>query len=155
MSDEATEATTSEKEADSGGLPEWAVMPPGFKIPAGRTVSFLKFKAEWTDAPEKGDRQCIVWNLTDNDERIAIKRASGGDAMMVAGELSKQMIRAIDGVKVNWMASKGPGCMDTFWSEMGSKCRQMVIRWYTQNHSLSEAEQADFFENCVAGKSVV
>ena len=144
----------SDEQQDPNVLPDWVVMPPDLTIPPGRTVGFLRFRAPWTDCPEKGDRQCIVWNLSDMDERIAIKRTTMGDSMQLAGELSKQMIRAIDGVKVNWAAVKGPGCIDEFWKEIGSKCRQMVIRWYTQNHSLTDTEQADFFENCAVVRTM-
>lgn len=154
MADESVvdgEEVPSEEQAAEveGAAPDWVVLPPDLKIPPGRVVAFLMFRAHWTDTPNKGDRQCVVWNLTDTDEKLALKRSASGDAMTIAGELSRQAIRAVDGVKVNWMQPTGPGSIDQFWREIGSKCRQMVTRWYTQNHMLTQAEQTDFFENCV------
>lgn len=139
---------------DSSGLPEWATMPEGLKVPPGRQVHALRFRSEWTDVPGKGDRHCIVWNLSDAEERIALKRSGGGDEpVSMATELAKQMIRAIDGHKADWSGVAGPGNIDVFWREIGSKCRQLVVRWYTQTHMLSDAERADFFENCVASRT--
>jgi len=135
-------------------VPEWATLPPDLKIPSGRVVAFLRFRAEWTDTPNKGERHCIVWNLTDGEERVSLKRAAGAEAMLVATELAKQTVRSVDGVRTNWGAPKGPGSIDQFWSEIGSRCRNMVIRWYSQNHMLNEVEQRDFFENCVVVRTM-
>lgn len=143
-----------EATAEQTGVPDWVVIPPDFKMPPGRVISFLRFRADWTDTPAKGDRQCIVWNLTDADERIALKRGATQDAVSMVNELAKQCVRAVDGVKVNWGLARGPGSIDEFWREIGAKCRQLVVRWYTQNHALSDEEQKDFFENCVAVRTM-
>lgn len=135
-------------DARAGGAPPWARLPAGMKFPRGRQVAFIKFKPEWTDAPQNGERQCIVWGLTDIDEKLAFGRAMG-DPNRAMGELTKQMIRAIDGVQVDWSGGGGPGSIDAWWREIGGKCRQMLSRIYTQMNVLPPEEQKDFFENCI------
>lgn len=146
-----------DEEEEVGGaddMPEWAVLPNDLKIPKGRVVAFILFRADWTDTPDKGDRQCIVWNLSDADERIALKRTAMGDGLGAVSELAKQSVRAVDGHRVDWSKPKGPGSIDQFWREIGAKCRALVQRWYLQNHQLTDREQADFFENCVAVRTM-
>jgi len=135
-------------DARSGGAPKWATVPPNLKFPRGRQVAFIRFKAEWTDAPHRGDRQCIVWGLTDIDEKVALGRAIG-DPNRAANELAKQMIRSVDGHVVDWSGDPGPGNIDQWWREVGGKCRQMLIRIYTQLHVLSEDDRRTFFESCI------
>ena len=135
-------------DARAGGAPPWAKIPAGFKFPRGRQVAFLRFRAEWTDTPWKGDRQAVVWSLTDADEKIGLGRAMG-DVNRAANELSKQMLRAIDGHEAVWDGTPGPGNVDRWWTEIGGKCRQILVRVYTQLHVLSEEERTDFFENCI------
>jgi hypothetical protein len=130
-------------------VPEWAVVPPTMKVPKGRQVIFLRFPPNLTDAPLKGERQCIVWSLSDGEEKIANDRTNGSSARAPA-EFTKQMIRAVDGVQVDWSKAKGPGSLDEFWREVGPKCRNMLMRIYTQLHLASEDETRDFFESCVA-----
>ena len=81
--------------------PAWAKVPADLKMPHGVVVAYFRFKANWTAASHKGDRQCIIWSLTDKDERLALTRCADSP-MNAQNELSKQMIRAIDGVKVDW-----------------------------------------------------
>lgn len=158
--EEAPEPPEQEPEDDEriadeeSEVPEWVVLPPDLKIPSGRVVAFLRFKAEWTDTPTKGDRQCIVWNLSDADERLALKRANLNDGLSAISDLAKQSIRAVDGVRVDWSKGKGPGSIDQFWREIGAKCRALLQRWYLQNHQLNDAEQKDFFESCVAVRTM-
>lgn len=149
LEEQEPESKEGTKSLDDG-LPDWVVLPKDFKPPPGRIISFLRFRAQWTDTPHKGDRQCIIWNLTDADERVALKRAQTNDAMSIVNEFAKQCVRAVDGVKVNWAAPKGKGSIDEFWRDIGSKCRSQVATWYTRNHQLTQVELADFFENCVA-----
>lgn len=133
-------------------IPEWALVPSNLTLPVGRQVSFVRFRAAWTDTISKGDRQCILWNLTDADEKIALKRARG-DGSRALAELAKQMIRAIDGVKVDW--TKGElSPVNKWWNEIGAGCRQLVQAIYHKNHNLSAEDQADFFANCVATRTV-
>lgn len=132
------------------GIPDWVIIPQGFKMPTGgRTVSFIKFRAEWTDTPGKGDRQCIIWNLNGADEKLAIAR-SRGDHMRLMAELTKQMVRAVDGHKVNWSGKGGPGNVDLWYDAIGAKCRQIIQNHYVKTHALTEEERTDFFENCIA-----
>jgi hypothetical protein len=130
-------------------LPEWVVLPPNLAMPKGRVVGFLRFRAHLTDDPSKGDRQVVLWNLTALDEKFAIKRCRG-DAMRTVSEMAKQMIRAIDGVPVDWTGAKGPGNVDVFWDEIGSRYRQQMINYYVKTHALGPDETADFFANCIA-----
>lgn len=141
----------------STDVPNWAKLPPNFKIPPGRVVAFIRLRSEWTDMPAKGEvhedgvryRQCIVWNLTGSDEKHAIARTRG-DTMRLAAELSKQMVRCIDGNKSDWTGQPGPGRVDSWWEEIGAKCRQLIQSYYIKTHTLTEEEKKDFFDNCIA-----
>src|SRR5208282_2795505 len=86
---------------DDSTLPDWVSFPPGFKIPPGKEVSFLYFRAKWTDRPEKGDRWCMMWTLSDADEKLAIKRTRGEGGRALT-ELTKGTIRIVDGKRGDW-----------------------------------------------------
>ncbi len=138
-------------------IPEWFTAPPGLKMPAGRVVAFMRFKAEWTDTPNKGDRVCLLWPLTSRDETFALKRTRG-DSQRTLNEMAKQMIRVIDGHLVDWSMTKGgsggvPG-VEIFWNDIGAKCRQQVINYYLRTHSMSNEEAADFFGQCLHIRTV-
>ena len=132
-----------------GGAPSWAKIPKGMKFPRARQSVFMKFLPQWTDTPQKGERQCMCWGLTDTDEKMAIDRAMG-DNNRAAAELTKQMIRSIDGVEVACDGLPGTGNIDQWWREIGGRCRQMLVRIYTQLHTLSEEERKHFFEECIS-----
>jgi hypothetical protein len=143
----------AEEPGDANVVPDWVEFPPGFKIPPGKQIGFLRFRAKWTDSPEMGDRTCIVWPLSDADEKFALKRTRGESARTLA-ELSKQMIRAVDGKKTAWTGNPNDGVdVDKFWDQLGGKCRQLIQNHYLKLHSLSSEELADFFLNCVAIRS--
>lgn len=136
--------------ASSGDdIPEWALLPATLKVPKARQVVFLRFPPALTGNPLRGERQCIVWTLSDGEEKLANDR-TGGSSARAAAEFTKQMIRAVDGVAVDWSKPKGPGSLDEFWREVGPKGRNMLMRIYTQLHLASDEETRDFFENCVA-----
>ena len=134
--------------ARAGGAPPWAKLPTGMRFPRGRQVAFIRLLAEWTDSPQKGERQCIIWGLTDIDEKLAFGRAMG-DPNRAHAELTKQMVRSIDGVVVDWSGNPGPGNIDVWWREIGGKCRQLLSRIYTQMNVLGEEERKHFFESCI------
>jgi hypothetical protein len=139
------------KAQDQGDIPPWLVVPTDarFKVPPNKQVAFMLFKAEWTDRPEKGARQCILWPITDAEEKLAIK-ATRGEAGRTLTEMSKMMIRAIDGHLAIRTGDLGPGNVDRFWDDIGGKCRQMITNYYMKTHALSKEEQADFYANCFA-----
>ena len=166
VADEPEEAPEAEQEApeeppakvaslptDAGesDVPEWALVPANLKVPRGRQVYFLRFPQALTGNREKGERQCIVWTLSDGEEKMANDR-TGGSASRAPAEFSKQMIRAVDGVVVSWAVGQaaGPGSIDAFWREVGPKGRNLLMRIYTQLHLASQEEVLDFFESCVA-----
>lgn len=140
--------------SDGDEPPEWAVVPANLKVPKGRQVIFLRFPPGLTNNPSKGERQCIIWSLTDGEEKMANDR-TGGSAARAAAEFTKQMIRAVDGIVVDWSKPKGPGSIDEFYREIGPKCRNLLMRVYTQLHLASEDETRDFFESCVAVRTAV
>jgi len=141
-------------EAPAGEYPDWVRMPPNLMLPSkGRQIQFVRFRAGWTDLPDKGDRQCICWTLSDADERVAISRSMGEDHRVVT-ELTKRMIRAIDGIAVDESGINLAASVDTFWFEIGQKCRNQLTRLYSRLHSLSQEEMRDFFENCIAVRTV-
>lgn len=139
------------KPADDNALPEWVTFPPGFKIPARKSVAFMLFKARWCEKPELGDRWCLLWPLSDADEKLATTRARG-DHLRAVTELAKQTVRVIDGNRADW--TKTPGQthvydVDKFWNEIGARCRNLVTNYYAKMHILSREDQADFLENCL------
>jgi hypothetical protein len=148
--DDAPEPTADERIASAPvveGVPEWAELPPGFAPPPGKRLGWMRFRADWTDAPQKGDRWCMMWTLSESEEKMAYKR-SGGDSARVVMELAKATIRVIDGVKADRTGAMGIGSVNIFWAELGTKCRQMVTNYYLKSHTLSAEEQQDFFANC-------
>lgn len=136
---------------ESHELPEWVIVPEGLKVPSGRTLYALRFRAEWTDTPHAGERQCLIWPMSVGDHRLAMQRAAG-DANRVSSEVCKQMIRAVDGVVVDRSGAIGPGNVDVWWEAIGTKCRTAVERFTLKLSHLSQEEAADFFENCVAAR---
>lgn len=136
-------------EAQGDDVPEWALVPGHLKVPRGKQVVFLRFPAPLTETPAKGDRQCIAWSLTDGEEKLAADRCDG-KANRAAAEYTKQMLRAVDGVVVDWGKMRGSGSIDEFWREIGPKGRNILMRVYTQMHLASDDELRDFFEQCVA-----
>jgi hypothetical protein len=139
------------EEADA--IPPWATIPPNFNPPKGVQVIFMLFKAEWTANPRKGNRQAIAWPVTVMEEKNALSRARG-DVLRSIDELSKAMVKYIDGVPVDWTGANREGNIDQWWNEVGPKCRNILHRIYTQTHNLSDDEHADFFENCIAVRTV-
>lgn len=140
--------------------PSWVTLPADVKLPLGRQVVYVRFPSQWTATPQRGCtmpdkpglyRWCAVWELTDTEENIAIRRAQG-EADRVSRELAKGMIRVLDGHQCDWSGVPGPGNVDQFWTEIGSKCRQLMQRVYHNLHVLSVAETVDFFENCVESR---
>jgi hypothetical protein len=147
--DEAIYGDGEDAPVEATAVPDWAVIPPGLKMPPGRQIYFVRFRAGWTDRPSKGERQCILWNLTESEEKHALRRTRG-DALRAADELAKQMVRAIDGKPADWTGAGGAGSVQTFWDEIGGKCRQLLKGHYAKTHMLDTAETADFFASCVA-----
>ncbi len=139
---------------DPNAIPDWVVLPPDLKVPPGKQLAFLLFRAKWTDKPSKGDRQVILWPLSDADEKLALKRTRG-EAMRTLGELSKQMIRAIDGVKADWTGNASTGNVERLWDELGSKCRGLIQNYYAKTHQLAEEDKQDFFLNCLVVRNSV
>lgn len=135
--------------ASQDDAPEWAVIPVNLQVPKGRQVVFLRFPAALTGNPYRGERQCIVWTLSDGEEKLANDR-TGGNMNRAPAEFTKQMIRVVDGVRVDWSKAKGPGSVDEFWREIGPKGRNLLIRIYTQLHLATDDEVTSFFESCVA-----
>lgn len=156
MSDETTERKSAQpddaavQEDNPSALPAWVDMPSDLRPPPGVQMMYLRFLPKWTTTPDKGERQCIMWPLTDNDERVALVRCRDNPANAV-NELAKQTIRVVDGVRVDWGAKHGqPGNIEDFWREIGPKCRNVVTRFYNRTHSMDAAETAYFLEHCVA-----
>lgn len=143
---------------DDRPLPPWVVIPDpktGFRFPtSGKRPFFIRIRRELTDAPQKGDRCVIGWTLTDGEENHATKRGAG-DSTRTYKEMTKQMIRAIDGHKVDWSGSVGPGNIAKFWEEIGPVARQLLVNVYHRTHSPSKEVLLDFFISCFDARSVV
>jgi len=137
------------EEVGSKPIPDFVTFPSGFRVPPGKEVIVMVFRAKWTDRPERGDRWCLLWSLSDADEKLALKRTRGESARSI-GELAKQSIRLIDGKRADWTKTLAEGYdVDRFWDEIGAKCRQRVVDFYLKMHSLKAEELTDFFENCL------
>jgi hypothetical protein len=130
-------------------LPDWAVLPEGIRAPEGWQVWFVRFPAKMTNYPKKGDRTCVLWNLSVADEKLASRKARG-DSTRIIDELTQQMIRVVDGVRADWTGAKGPGSIELFWNEVGAKCRHQLKALYVRTHTMSPEENADFFVSGVA-----
>lgn len=133
------------------GVPSWAEVPDNLKIPPGRTVFYMRFRAKWTSTPHKGDRHCIMWTLSDNEENTVIERSKGHTQRFIK-EAAKMMIRSVDGVKSNWTGT-GEGDVRVFWEEIGPKCRQQLQSLYMRTHTLAGADMMDFLGNCVSAST--
>lgn len=162
-------------DAVPGGAPPWVRLPAGLRIPRGRKAVFVRIPSRDTDAPnvglplpyedekallhvgrgdpEKGRgalwRQCILWPLDAGDNTHALQRAMG-DPNRLSDELTRQMIRCIDGNRADWTGAAGESSMDQFWNQIGQRNRQMLQRVWSQLHVYARSEQVSFFENCVA-----
>lgn len=152
----ALEARTEVELPDPNAIPDWVEFPPGLKIPPGKELAFVRLKARWTDAPQKGDRSLILWPLSVNDEKLALQRTRG-EQIRTLPELAKQTIRAVDGKRAGWggepESTHYP--VERLWEEIGPKCRPMIINHHLKTHALDDEEQADFFLNCVVVRSSV
>jgi hypothetical protein len=158
-------------EPSAGGAPPWVKIPDGMKFPR-RPIVFLRFASRYTDNPIKGFplpvedegavrianpgglwRQCICWSNDVGDITHAINRAKQ-DPLRLADELTRQMIRAVDGYRVDWSGSGAhPGSVEVFWNELGQRYRSMMNGVWNQLHSLSRDQKSDFFAHCVAVRS--
>lgn len=142
------EAAEVDPDGDEG-IPEWVKVPEGFKKPPkGKKIIVLRFKAEWTDDPSKGDRQCIVWSLTLSDERNAITRARGVRERLLS-EMTMATIRYIDGEPVDWTRRNRAADPVVFFDEIGPKCRAQLENIYNAQHNLNAEDQLSFFGECL------
>ena len=84
---------------------------------------------------------------------MARKRAIG-DAAKTMAELSKQMIRAIDGEPVDWTGMSGPGNPNMFFKEIGYISRQELQSIFIKSHQFTPEQRDDFFMSCFAVMTV-
>jgi hypothetical protein len=169
----------AEEPAEEGDIPSWAMdhLPEGFRIPKGKQVVFLRFQSAWTDEPSKGvlttyrtslkgahiekevlSRVLVCWPLSLAEAKSARRRAR--DNRDVLEELTKQMVRAVDGKRVDWSGSwaKRPEELvdaNQAWRELGVKVHPLVTNAYLKLHSLTDDELADFYLNCIVVTSAV
>lgn len=154
--DETEESTRNPLEADE--IPEWAqnAIPANVKIPKGRKVWYLRLRAAWTHAPDKGDRVIVLWTISDAEENAAAELASNMSQARFIKELAKRMIRAVDGQRANWGGSTKDGIdARAAWEEFGPKGRQQIVNLYMKTHRLTGEEGMDFLSNCVVCVSAV
>jgi hypothetical protein len=153
--DSVNAANNAEDKADEvavnpppGAFPTWVKLPAGLEFPPGRRIQALRFKAEWTDVPRKGERQCILWPLSEADEKLAYQRTRGESAMSL-NELAKQMVRVVDGQLVTW-GDGTPSDLTQWWTEIGARCRTLIKNSYAKMHTLEAGDLAAFFTDCQA-----
>lgn len=175
------EAPLPAETPDETPVPEWVkpFLPSELVIPQGVQVAFLRFPSRLTAAPGKGvpslyaevdpkdpskevlierlSRVVVVWTITLSEERLGTKAAR---TSALTDELSKRMIRAVDGRIVDWTGNKGKEegyvyTSDPIWQELGPKCRIVVRNLYNKFHSMNDDEATNFFLNCLVVKSSV
>jgi len=165
--EEESDGEAGDEHADMNApLPPWAVLPDGFEMPRGWVVWAILIRGELTNSPKGGDRWCLLWNLTEGDQKRAAKRARG-DVGRVIDEMAKGTIRLVGtvadedrgiegtGFRSDWGGKLSePGSVDAFWNAIGAKYQHAIKSLYLKNHTFSAAEQADFFEHCVLPRSV-
>lgn len=140
-------AAANPKSAIVQGAPPWAKVPSDLVIPRNVEVAFMKIPLK------SGDEMTLVlWELGVRDERLARARTQGDFNTRLMDEMAKQMIRAIDGARVEWA---NPFTVERAWEEMGSKYRSVLNVWYLKSHQLSDDERVDFFEKCVVSARAV
>lgn len=127
------------------GAPEWAKVPHDLRIPKDVEVGFFL-----VPLPDGSDMQIIMWELSVADERLARARADAlGPGARLVEEMAKQMMRAIDGRKVDWM---NPLPIESAWERMRSKYRNLFGGYYMKMHQLDDTERTDFFANRVVAR---
>lgn len=139
---------------DAVQMPAHVVLPPGVVLPKGYQVWFVRFHANLTNTPTKGDRWCVLWNLVEADEKFALKRTMG-DHVRTLSECAKQTVRITGfvtdpptpGNRVNW--GLGHHALSEFWDGIGGAYRQQLMNMYVKNHTLGAEQAADFFSKCV------
>lgn len=141
--------STTVPEARTGGAPAWVKLPAGLSFPRGRALYFLRFRAEWTDTPAKGERQCICWPISVGDKKLAAQRAMS-DANRITEEMCMRFVRVVDGHVVDHSGAASPGNLDVWWNEVGEKVRAQIMRIFMRAHVLDAGAQRDFLENCIA-----
>lgn len=158
-----------------GGAPAWAILPEGLVVPRGRAAFFARFPSNWTDTPTSGVqcdltveervawklqgvtppaawRQCIFWALSVGDQKLALGRANG-DTNRFNSELTKQMIRSVDGVLVDRSGIGVVGNLDVWWEQLGERCRSELTRMCLRIHSLTMQERSLFLGYCIAARA--
>lgn len=145
-------------EPSAGGAPAWMLVPAEMKFPRGRVMMFVRFPSKWTDTPHKGVeipgepgkwRMCICWAINTADKKFGYERAQG-DQLRVIEEMTKTMIRAVDGVRADWSGMPNAGSIEAWWAEIGERCRGRLTNMYLKMHTLDADEMKYFFESCVA-----
>lgn len=154
-------------DAQKGGAPPWAVIPQGLLFPRNRMSLFFRIPSNWTYSPtvgiplrvetpldvaEAGEgglwRQFIVWPLSGGDQKLALGRAMQ-DPNRYAVELTKQMIRAVDGEVVDW-SGVGGASINEVWEQIGGPSQNLLNRLWSQMHVLQKERLTRFFENYIA-----
>lgn len=143
------------------GRPAWCKpFPPGFQVPKGKSLVFMRFRGDWTETPHLGDRYCVCWGITVGEEYMADKRADerGTRAIPERAKLGIRFIATAESstlIPVDASKSVAEADVDLFWEQIGLKCRTLITNTFIQTHSLSEAQRRDFFENCIEVRAAV
>ncbi len=140
-------AAANPKSAIVQGAPAWARVPADLIIPKNVEVAFMKVPLK-----DGSEMVLVLWELGVRDERLARARTQGDIGTRLMDEMSKQMIRAIDGVRVDW---SNPFTVEKAWEEMGAKYRSVLNVWYLKAHQLNDDERTDFFAKCVVSARAV
>jgi len=92
---------------------------------------------------ESGISSVSLTELTAEEELMASKR-SRNDAFKLASELTKTSLVMVDGKRM----SMADGSADAAWNTMHPKVRQLVMRAYSQLHSVEDEDESSFLTSC-------
>lgn len=138
--------------ADPTALPDWVVIPPEVKMPPpGRRLVAIKFEPDITERADLGDRWCLCWSLSLNEERAATARMKG-DPARFHFEMSKAMLKVIDGRPVDWSgAINGVHGVnpDVFMEQIGFIGREILAMTFQRLHNMSAERRLDFHARCM------
>lgn len=137
---------------DVSALPSWVVIPDGLRMPPpGRRLVAIKFEPDITERQDLGDRWCLCWSLSLQEERAATTRMRG-DPTRFTYEMSKQMLRVIDGRPVDWSGAidgKYGVNPDLFMDQIGFIGREMIAMTFQRLHNLTPERRLDFHARCM------
>jgi hypothetical protein len=150
-------AAPTPEERAALGVPDWFRWPQGYEIPEdrrGTPATFIRLPTWLTNRPSLGERQCMLLILTPAESTLARARVPNKDRYQTVAELSKQMIRVVDGHVAEFFRANVPGDVHRFWKEIGPKAQDAIENVYVKMHAMNEEERTNFLASCIETRTV-